>query len=87
MDELADATDAHLASLDGAGTLVARREDRWRAEVRSHVDHLLLETSRGVVSGLSAGTGAPAAVGRDLAAGRVGGSVRCAASRRTACPC
>ena len=74
VDELADATDAHLASLDGAGTLAARREGRWRAEVRSHLDHLLLETSRGVVSGLSAGTGAPAAVARELAAGLVGGT-------------
>lgn len=74
VDELADATDAHLAGLAAVGTLVARREDRWRAEVRSHVDHLLLETSRGVVSGLSVGTGAPAAVARELAAGLVGGA-------------
>jgi LAO/AO transport system kinase len=76
VDELADATDAHLAGLDAAGTLATRREDRWRAEVRSHVDHLLLEASRGVVSGLSAGTGAPAAVARELAAGLVGDTER-----------
>ena len=76
VDELAEATDAHLAALDAAGTLSTRREDRWRAEVRSHVDHLLLEASRGVVSGLSAGVGAPAAVARELAAGLVGGKER-----------
>ena len=76
VDELADAIDAHLAGLDAVGTLSTRREDRWRVEVRSHMDYLLLEASRGVVSGLSAGVGAPAAVARELAAGLVGGKER-----------
>ncbi len=43
--DLADAVDAHLEALKAAGVLATRRNERRLAEVRSHLDHLLLEAS------------------------------------------
>jgi len=43
--DLADAVDAHLEALKAAGMLATRRNERRLAEVRSHLDHLLLEAS------------------------------------------
>ena len=68
--DLTAATDAHLAALAADGSLAGRREDRWRAEVRSHLDHLLLEASRRAVAGPVAvsipASGSPAAVARSM---------------------
>ncbi len=70
VDDLATATDAHMAALMADGALAGRREDRWRAEVRSHLDHLLLDASRRAVAGPVAGSlpesGSPAAVARSM---------------------
>ena len=43
--DLADAVDAHLEALKAAGMLATRRNERRLAEVRSRLDHLLLEAS------------------------------------------
>jgi putative protein kinase ArgK-like GTPase of G3E family len=77
LGELADATETHLIKLSAAGILGARREERWRSEVRSHLDRLLLDSSHHLVNGLIRGslmTGdaasygtSPAAVARGLA--------------------
>ncbi|MDG2427772.1 MAG: methylmalonyl Co-A mutase-associated GTPase MeaB [Acidimicrobiales bacterium] len=77
LGELADATETHLVKLSAAGILGARREERWRSEVRSHLDRLLLDSSHHLVNGLIRGslmTGdaasygtSPAAVARGLA--------------------
>lgn len=69
VDELVDATDTHLAALTAAGTLADRRQARWRAEVRAHVDGLLLDASRRAVDGLTPTAGSPAAVARGLIEG------------------
>ena len=69
VDELADATDAHLAGLVAAGALAGRRADRWRAEVRSHLDRLLLDASRSAIVGPLPVSGSPGAVARSLAGG------------------
>ena len=47
--ELADAVDTHLEALRDAGLLEARREVRRRAEVRSHLEHLVLAASAAAV--------------------------------------
>ena len=52
------------------GALVSRRAERWRAEVRSHLDRLLLDASRHALDGPVPGGGSPAAVAHSLA-GRV----------------
>jgi putative protein kinase ArgK-like GTPase of G3E family len=49
VSELADAVDTHLEALLAAGLLEARREGRRRAEVRSHLEHLVLAASAAVV--------------------------------------
>ena len=69
VDDLADATDAHLTAQVAAGALAGRREDRWRAEVRSHLDRLLLDASRSAIAGSLPASGAPGAVARSLSEG------------------
>ena len=47
--ELAEAVDAHFVELTDAGLLEARRQVRRRAEVRSHLEHLVLTASAAAV--------------------------------------
>jgi len=47
--ELGEAVDSHFEALRDAGMLEARREGRRRAEVRSHLEHLVLEASAAAV--------------------------------------
>jgi LAO/AO transport system kinase len=70
VDKLADAVEAHLAGLVATGALASHRAERWRAEVRSHLDRLLMDASRHALDGPVPGGGSPAAVARSLA-GRV----------------
>jgi LAO/AO transport system kinase len=73
--ELADAVDTHLEALRDAGLLEARREVRRRAEVRSHLEHLVLAASAAAVeaafgaaaSGAETADEPPAATARRLA--------------------
>ena len=50
VEELAGAVDDHLEVLRSSGSLAVRRQDRRGAEVRSRLDHLLLEASAAAVA-------------------------------------
>ena len=54
VEELAQAVDDHLEALVSSGSLAVRRQDRRSAEVRSRLDHLLLEVSAAAVASASA---------------------------------
>ena len=54
VEELAQAVDDHLEALVSSGSLAVRRQDRRSAEVRSRLDHLLLEVSAAAMASASA---------------------------------
>ena len=54
VEELAQAVDDHLEALVSSGSLAVRRQDRRSAEVRSRLDHLLLEVAAAAVASASA---------------------------------
>ena len=77
VEELAGAMDDHLEVLRSIGSLAVRRQDRRSAEVRSRLDHLLLEASAAAVALASvdgsADGEAPGATAKRLADHLLGG--------------
>ena len=78
VEELARAVDDHLEALVSSGSLAVRRQGRRSAEVRSRLDHLLLEASAAAVASASADGAAdreaPGATAQRLADHLLGGS-------------
>ena len=78
VEELARAVDDHLEALVSSGSLAVRRQGRRSAEVRSRLDHLLLEASAAAVASASADGSAdreaPGTTAQRLADHLLGGS-------------
>ena len=78
VEELAQAVDDHLEALVSSGSLAVRRQGRRSAEVRSRLDHLLLEASAAAVASASvdgsADREAPGTTAQRLADHLLGGS-------------
>ena len=78
VEELARAVDDHLEALVSSGSLAVRRQGRRSAEVRSRLDHLLLEASAAAVASAStdgsADREAPGTTAQRLADHLLGGS-------------
>ena len=78
VEELARAVDDHLEALVSSGSLAVRRQGRRSAEVRSWLDHLLLEASAAAVASASADGSAdreaPGTTAQRLADHLLGGS-------------
>ena len=78
VEELAQAVDDHLEALVSSGSLAVRRQGRRSAEVRSRLDHLLLEASAAAVASASADGSAdreaPGTTAQRLADHLLGGS-------------
>ena len=78
VEELAWAVDDHLEALVSSGSLAVRRQGRRSAEVRSRLDHLLLEASAAAVASAStdgsADREAPGTTAQRLADHLLGGS-------------
>ena len=78
VEELARAVDDHLEALVSSGSLAVRRQGRRSAEVRSRLDHLLLEASAVAVASASADGSAdreaPGTTAQRLADHLLGGS-------------
>ena len=78
VEELARAVDDHLEALVASGSLAVRRQGRRSAEVRSRLDHLLLEASAAAVASASADGSAdreaPGTTAQRLADHLLGGS-------------
>ena len=78
VEELARAVDDHLEALVSSGSLAVRRQGRRSAEVRSRLDHLLLEASAAAVASASADGSAdreaPGVTAQRLADHLLGGS-------------
>ena len=78
VEELARAVDDHLGALVSSGSLAVRRQGRRSAEVRSRLDHLLLEASAAAVASASvdgsADREAPGTTAQRLADHLLGGS-------------